>query len=71
MSTLDELDVSVTDTELPSNRHIKTPSDHAQFGVPLEEFMGYDGKKGDIPRMVKDHTQYLRDTGDIFRNTIV
>ncbi|KAI0260222.1 hypothetical protein BC834DRAFT_901746 [Gloeopeniophorella convolvens] len=33
------------------------------FGVHLEELMGYDGEKGGIPRVVKDCTQYLRETG--------
>ena len=33
------------------------------FGVHLEELMGYEGEKGGIPRVVKDCTQYLRQTG--------
>ena len=33
------------------------------FGVPLEDLMGYHGEKGDIPRVVKDTIQFLRDSG--------
>lgn len=33
------------------------------FGVPLEELMGCDGEKGDIPRVIKDSIQYLRESG--------
>ncbi|KAH9949804.1 Rho GTPase activation protein [Amylocystis lapponica] len=42
---------------------LPTPSRADLFGVPLEELMGFDGEKGGVPRVVKDCTQYLRQTG--------
>lgn len=39
------------------------PSRSNIFGVPLEDLMGFDGEKGSVPRVIKDCTQFLRETG--------
>jgi Rho GTPase-activating protein 1 len=42
---------------------LPVPIRSANFGVPLEELMGYYGEKGGIPRVVRDCIQYIRETG--------
>ncbi|KAF5335239.1 hypothetical protein D9758_014777 [Tetrapyrgos nigripes] len=40
-----------------------SPSLSAAFGVPLEDIMGPEGKKGPIPRVIRDGIQYLCESG--------
>ncbi|KAH7099000.1 Rho GTPase activation protein [Auriculariales sp. MPI-PUGE-AT-0066] len=66
MNTLSALAQYVPEN-LRYEKQITLPVAHRSnlFGVPLEDLMGTDGEKGDIPRVVKDCAQYLRQTGMI------